>query len=353
MMETQIWNQSEFKFKSPEIPTMISQEERRYLYWLGKSVWSGEGIVLEIGPWLGGSTVCLAAGMKDSNNENHKKLKVIDNFIWREFMAKRANLPIQPGNSFEPFFCENISDYASIIDYYVRALPDEEIKGDIEAANQRYSQGEKVEIFEGTDQPLEIVFIDGAKSWQGLRYLLQTINNNLIVGKTYLVCQDYKYWGTYWVPLMITKLEKYLKPVHNVLDSTTVTFRLVANIPVEILEDLPYHVTLLPTNKSLMEIERASYLLKTEGDILGARNVLISKVKFLCHQNNLSDALVEFKKIQSEWPIGLNVNQLNRCRDYLQKSMNLEVPEPANIKLSVLFSRIGFIFNRLKFKIGS
>ena len=52
----------------PEVPTMLSPEERRYLYWLGNEVWSGRGCVVEIGSWLGGSTVCLAAGMRASGH---------------------------------------------------------------------------------------------------------------------------------------------------------------------------------------------------------------------------------------------------------------------------------------------
>ena len=47
---------------------MLSPEECQYLYWLGRSAWTGQGDVVEIGPWLGGSTVCLAAGMREEDH---------------------------------------------------------------------------------------------------------------------------------------------------------------------------------------------------------------------------------------------------------------------------------------------
>ncbi len=113
---------------------MISAEEQRYLYWLGRSGWTGEGDVVEIGPWLGGSTSCLASGMQASGHDARRRLQVFDNFVWREFMATRAPLPIRPGDSFETFFLENVSAYGDIIESHVRALPDETIESDDEAA---------------------------------------------------------------------------------------------------------------------------------------------------------------------------------------------------------------------------
>jgi len=46
----------------PEIPGMSSAAEGRYLYWLTSRGYTGCGAVVEIGPWLGRSTVHLAAG---------------------------------------------------------------------------------------------------------------------------------------------------------------------------------------------------------------------------------------------------------------------------------------------------
>ena len=76
--------------------------------------------------------------------------------------------------------------------------------------------------------PIEILFIDGAKSWRGMSHLLRIVRERIVPGTTLLVCQDYKYWGTYWVPMMMSRLREYVEPVHNVLGATTVAFRLAA-----------------------------------------------------------------------------------------------------------------------------
>jgi len=216
-VKTKQW--SKLNFRYPDIiPTMISREEKRYLYWLGKSFWSGKGVVVEIGPWLGGSTVCLAMGMKESNHNSYKHLKVFDNFIWREFMQERAKLSISSGDSFESFFLKNLSNYRDVVEHYKRALPDEVIVGDRESAGIRFAEKDEVPILKSSfNDPVDILFIDGAKSYNGMLYLLKTFHKNFIPQKTYFVCQDYKYHGTYWVPAIITKLRNYLKPVHNIL----------------------------------------------------------------------------------------------------------------------------------------
>ena len=66
---------------------MVTREECRYLHWLTSSHWRGEGHVVEMGPWLGGSTISLAMGMIDNPRRDGWKLHVYDNFVWREFMA--------------------------------------------------------------------------------------------------------------------------------------------------------------------------------------------------------------------------------------------------------------------------
>jgi predicted O-methyltransferase YrrM len=88
-MEHRAWKWVRVTYPS-EIPTMLQPEETQYLYWLGQSVWTSDGIVLEIGPWLGGSTMCLAAGMHASDRPAAGRLHAVDNFLWREFMAARA-----------------------------------------------------------------------------------------------------------------------------------------------------------------------------------------------------------------------------------------------------------------------
>jgi hypothetical protein len=236
-MESRAWKREAFEY--PPIPTMIGREERNYLHWLGRQVWSGAGCVLEIGPWLGGSTACLASGMIASGHKTSGMLRVFDNFIWREFMTHRAELPLAVGESFEAFFQKHVAPWAETIRSLRCSLPDERVQDDEFVANFRGESEPDLPTFAwDASEPVEILFLDGAKSWRGLRWLLLEVHASLLPGKSLLVCQDFKDWVSYWVPAIMVRLREHLEPVHNVLHGDTVAFRLRSPIPRAVLTAL-------------------------------------------------------------------------------------------------------------------
>ena len=109
---------------------MISDEEKRFLVWLTAQRWTGRGHVVEMGPWLGGSTACLATGMRANPARADWKLHVYDMFVWREYMEERHSLPIQVGESFEPFFVENLREHADLLHIHNASLTDEVVERD-------------------------------------------------------------------------------------------------------------------------------------------------------------------------------------------------------------------------------
>ncbi len=63
------------------IPSETSIGERRFLFNFFKEIWSGNYHVLEIGPFLGGSTRAIALGMEaNSNKLDRVKLYTYDKF---------------------------------------------------------------------------------------------------------------------------------------------------------------------------------------------------------------------------------------------------------------------------------
>lgn len=331
-MEQRAWRSSTFEYPRA-VPTMLQREEKQYLHWLGASVWTGAGMVLEIGPWLGGSTVCLAAGMRASGHDAHGRLHAVDNFLWREFMAARAPLPIAPGDSFEPFFRKNVADYADIVVSHARALPDEVVAGDLEATAKRFAEARAVLVFDAVPggDPVEILFIDGAKSWRGMVHLLRVVRDRIVPGRTLLVCQDYKYGGTYWVPMMMSRLGDAVEPVHNVLGGTTVAFRLLRPLSADFLAGLVDHVARIPTAEGLRLIDHARDLLRADGDRDGAGNVSLARVWFLAHQGRTDEAVAAFRDVQREWGWKQDASQLARVAAYLrvEKGAALTLSPPA------------------------
>jgi len=314
---------------------MLSREECRYLHWLGKELWTGRGLIVEVGPWLGGSTLCLAGGMSKSGHNTRHMLHVIDNFIWREFMSGLADLPLQAGESFEPYFKKNLEPFWESIVVYRNALPDEELDHDEVALKKRYGQKESVPFFGGlvTQEPVQILFIDGAKSWRAMKTLLNLFSGQMRSGDTLLVCQDFKYWETYWVPMMMMRLVDFVEVLHNVRNGTTVTFRLKKAIPASFLEEIEDHVAAIDTERGLLELTQASETLKETGDWEGSRHVNLGKVAFLAHQDKVDLAIDAFNEAQASWPRFSSIRQLERARSYLEDRAGVRLKRPCTLTI--------------------
>lgn len=333
-MEHGAWNQVSFDYPRA-VPTMLTDEEKRYLYWLGRFGWDGEGLVLEIGPWLGGSTVSLAAGMRDSGHDARGKLHTVDNFLWRDFMSARAPLPLRAGESFEPFFLKNAAAFSDIIVTHARALPDDAVERDAETDAKRFTEERAVPRFDGVpgSDSISILFIDGAKSWRGMRHLLRVAADRLRPGKSLLVCQDFKFWSTYWVPMMMARLAEVVEPVHDVVSGTTVAFRLVRPIPRTLLDGLEDGIADIDGAEGQRLLARAGAWLARE-DALGAAHVSLARVRFLSHLGMFDEAVQEFVKIQSSWPSRRDVSQIVMASAFLRKSTGRTLSRPLAVSLT-------------------
>lgn len=311
------WLAEEFALEG--VPAMVSRAEQKYLHWLTRTQWRDDGHVVEIGPWLGGSTLCLAHGMQASGHSAHK-LHAFDNFVWRDFMARFAPLPIAAGDSFEPFFLKNVAAHGERVVSHTLTLPDESIPGDSQATEVRGAQAPAVAEFGwDTREPIEILFVDGAKSWRGMRWLLRCVVPALLPGKTLLVCQDFKHWGSSWVPLMMARIEQQLELVHVVRRGSTATFRLREAIPSTSIDALVDDVTKLETSNALEDLERMAQWIAGSGDRVGAQHLRLAGVQLLTHHGRPADALARFEAVQAHWPLRGAKGQLEDARRYLSE----------------------------------
>ncbi|MCY3002349.1 MAG: hypothetical protein NTV21_11145 [Planctomycetota bacterium] len=314
-----------------EIPTMISREEQSYLHWLGRTQWRDQGHVVEIGPWLGGSTRCLAEGMLAGKPNARHRLHVFDNFLWREFMEKYAPLELAPGASFEPNFRANLAGHEERMVVHRCSLPDETIPGDAEAEGIRGREASELALFDwDTREPIEILFVDGAKSWRGMRWLLRRTADALAPGKSLVVAQDLKYWGAYWVPAMLARFLDSLELVHHTERGSTVTFRLVHALSVAQVEALVDDATALPARETLAGLERVAGLLEQAGDKVGAMHVRLSGVQLLLHLGRHKAAAELYEHLQQRWPVRGAKGQLRDARKRLA-GLGLEVSEGSTL----------------------
>ncbi len=300
------------------VPTMISPAERRYLFELARSL-RGRGHVVEIGPWLGGSTVCLAAGLssrraKQGAAEAPWRVHAFDSFVWRPFMAERAPLGLEPGDSFLPAFRQNVAPWEDLVVAHRATLPDEIVRGD-PAAEQIRDAGAPAPATWRRDDPIELLFVDGAKSWTAMRYVLGTFGPALVEGG-WLVLQDYRFWGAWWVASMLELVSECLE-LERIVPANTVTFRVIRPLDDAALGAIPEWSELHPDRAEEL-LEAAVRRLADHGDAEGARIVALARVRLRVHAGRPDRAREAFRRQARRWPLLADDRPLEACRRWLE-----------------------------------
>lgn len=183
----------------PELPGMVSPPERRYLYWLTSRGYAGAGAVVELGPWLGRSTIHLAMGLRE--NGYHDVLHSYDRFIWDALQGTKASLPLQPGDDFQPYFERHVRPIYPQIQVHRQDL------------HQAVWSGE----------PIEILFMDAPKRLPMIGSTLAAFGPSLIPGTSVIVMQDYLHFASYAIAVVMCTLGDCLEPIHVVVGGSTVT----------------------------------------------------------------------------------------------------------------------------------
>lgn len=188
----------------PQVPSMISSGESRYLYWLTSQCYTGAGAVVEVGTWLGCSTLHLAAGLRDSGTGAN--LHCFDNFVWCGTSDnEKSGMNMPSGADFQPHFLRNIAPLQDRISV-TRA----------EFSAIRWPQ----------DQPIEILFLDGPKTAAHLSACLSAFRGALVPGFTLIVFQDYQHPMSFDLPLSVQTLGGALALRQTIASGGTVSFRL-------------------------------------------------------------------------------------------------------------------------------
>lgn len=197
----------------PAVPGMTSPAECRYLYWLTSTQLSGSGRLVEIGTWLGRSTLHIAAGHQRSGH--HQELHCFDGYTWSSSDRKAADLPLNPGDSFQKYFEENVSRFRELVTPH-RTL---------------------IKNITWSGEPVELLFLDAPKKHSDITRSLQTFGPSLIAGQSIIAIQDYLYFPAYALAACMYALRDHLELTHVVLGGSTVAFRVTR--PIDLARDRP------------------------------------------------------------------------------------------------------------------
>jgi len=195
------------------VPTMLTPEESLFYHWLGRRV-QGDGAVVDLGAYAGGSAARLLSGLALTGRPFH--VHSYDRFrssraFWAKFMPDEP-LPEADDADLLPVAQRNLAPWADHVTLHV---------GDI--AEKRWTGG-----------PIEILSVDAAKGADMADHIAGAFFPALVPGRSILVQQDYLMAVQPWLSAQMVALRDRFLPLAHV-PKVGLAFLCVAPVTAEAL----------------------------------------------------------------------------------------------------------------------
>jgi hypothetical protein len=247
-----------------KIPSMMSDRERDFLYNVVRRYYTGAGRIVDAGIFLGGSTNCFAAAIRQ-NGRHMAIIKkwprpilslergVVSNTMPAFFARHGIGLAYKPGDSFADLLDEYVAPSKDLVELRV---------GDI------------LESGEINDR-IEILFLDVLKNASIAAYAVRQYFPKLIPGRSIVIQQDYFFEG---LPFIKTYQEFFARQFEYVGEvGSSAVFRCIAKVDKNDIEEV---VAGLPADE---QIRLASIALQRSNDPLRRLMMAMSKT-LLIHE---------------------------------------------------------------------
>lgn len=162
------------------IPGMITKEECQYYSYIGQ-FYSGKGEVVELGPWLGNSTLHILKGLEDNPNWTGRKLHVYDDFVWRDWMNKW----VTPEERLEVH-----QDFSALFDKYASKISSSIIKKKNKIV--KYDGNDDVPDIIWSGRPVEIIYVDCGRTFEVNDAWFKIFSGSFIPDTTLVIMQDWR-----------------------------------------------------------------------------------------------------------------------------------------------------------------
>jgi hypothetical protein len=195
---------------------MTRGEEQHWLRTYAAQSYSGAGAIVDLGCFLGATTISLAEGLALNEQAASKQIHAFDLFLWGEgyeTWAKGREVEglFAVGSSFLPEFLRRTREWRDYIVVH---------EGDLSRA--RWEGG-----------PIEFLFIDAMKSPRLASAIASNFFPHLIPGKSYIAHQDFPDCFTPWIHFLTFWLRDYCSFAADLPQSSL--FRLEREIEPEAL----------------------------------------------------------------------------------------------------------------------
>jgi len=190
-----------------------SAEERAFCHWYARCAYQGPGAVVDLGSWLGSTTVPLALGMAQRpRGAPSVRIRAYDRFVWEPWMndfvaGGHFHDDYQPGDDFRPALERALGPHGRLVDIHTADL-----------RTERWDRG-----------PIEMVVVDAMKSWDLARNILAEFLTAVVPGGV-IFHQDFAHYHTPWIHLIGYRLRDQLELYYDVPNSGGAAFRVVSSL---------------------------------------------------------------------------------------------------------------------------
>ncbi len=203
-----------------ELLGMTTRSEQEYFADYGENLYRGRGEVVDLGCWLGSTTISVVSGLQKNPAfaDSDRKVFAYDTFTWYDSM----NEPVagtelvgkyREGDSFLEAYKKRTAKYADRIEICA---------GDLKEIG-----------WHGGD--IEFLLVDAMKNWELSNAILRDFYPHLIPGQSLVLQQDFAHYFTVWIHLIHWRLRDYFEFAADIANSSSVVFRNIKKIPLELL----------------------------------------------------------------------------------------------------------------------
>lgn len=207
------------------IRSMITPEEQKLLFYLASQYYQGEGVIADVGTFVGASTWLFGEGIKANQFITNQELKYqkpiycFDIYKYNEagdsqFMTEEA------GSSFFDEFKCNVSKISEMIEVYV---------------------GDVCSFSWSNHLPIEILFIDVCKTYTTNKCVVNKFFPQLIPGRSVVIQQDYCDIN-WWIHLTMEVMSPYFEKIEGLVGCSQIFLNTkpIPHDPMTLLEQLTW-----------------------------------------------------------------------------------------------------------------
>jgi hypothetical protein len=181
-------------------PSMLSGDEKGFYYFVGSTLLTLEGVVVDAGSWLGSSSYYLGKGIeRNSKFTGEQTIYACDIFRWdknHDMQIKGHSVSLHENDDFQ-FLTKKFLDSLTL---------------KVETKRIDYSVSPKTAVYH-TGEPIEALMVDAGKTPELLFNILEGYLPYCIEDKTLIFFQDYRDYWCWFIPPVVSFLERIMEPV--------------------------------------------------------------------------------------------------------------------------------------------